>query len=74
MQANASSGQDVQYLTVRSLAERLEVGERTVRLWLAETDIPHRRVGGVIRFVLAEVDEWMKAQTPESTKASEPAA
>lgn len=65
-----SNGQDRPYLTVDELAETLGVGERTVRRWLAETDIPHRRVGGVIRFVLAEVDEWMKTAAPAPSPAA----
>ena len=49
--------------TVADLAKHYGVSERTVRRWLADTDIPHRRVGGTIRFVLAEVDEWTKARS-----------
>ena len=52
-------GHDKPYLTVDELAAEVGVSVRTVRRWLAETDIPHRRVGGVIRFVFAEVDTWM---------------
>lgn len=67
MQANASAGQDRPYLTVAELAQKIGIGERTLRRWLAETDIPHRRVDGVIRFVFAEVDEWMKARSSTPT-------
>ena len=70
MQANASNGNEGQYLTVEELAAVLKVSERTVRYWLTKTDIPHRRVGTVVRFVLAEVDEWMKARAPEPSQAS----
>lgn len=58
-------GQDRPYLTAEQLAERIGVSVRTVRRWVADTDIPHRRVGDVLRFVFEEVDEWMKARTPE---------
>lgn len=44
--------------TVLDVAAHFDVSERTVRRWLAEKNIPHRRIGGVIRFNLAEVDEW----------------
>lgn len=76
MQASASNGNEGQYLTVEELGAVLKVSERQIRYWLAdETDpIPHRRPSpGVIRFVLGEVDRWMKARTPEPA-TSEPAA
>lgn len=60
---NDSNGHDAPYLTVAELAEKVGVSMRTVQRWIAETDIPHRRVGGIIRFKLAEVDEWMDART-----------
>lgn len=70
MQANASPGQDRPYLTVAELADKIGIGERTLRRWLAETDIPHRRVDGVIRFVFSEVDEWMRARTEAPSPAA----
>jgi excisionase family DNA binding protein len=54
------NGQERPYLTTDELAAKIGVSARTVQRWLAETDIPHRRVGDVIRFVFAEVDEWMR--------------
>lgn len=52
------------HLTVNELAEhpKVRVSVRTVRRWLAETDVPHFRVGDVIRFDLEEVLAWMKAR------------
>lgn len=47
--------------TVKDVARHFGVSERTVRRWLkSENPPPHRRVGDLIRFVLAEVDEWAK--------------
>lgn len=67
---DASNGNDGQYLTVEGLAATLKVSVRTVREWLATTDIPHLRPSpGIIRFVLPEVHEWMKARTPEKASA-----
>lgn len=66
-----TNGQDRPYLTAEQLAGRVGVSVRTVRRWVAETDIPHRRVGDVIRFVFDEVDEWMKARAqPAETGAA----
>jgi predicted DNA-binding transcriptional regulator AlpA len=44
--------------TVRDVAAHFSVSERTVKRWVATTDIPHRRIAGTLRFVLPEVDEW----------------
>lgn len=49
--------------SVEDVAVHFGVSERTVRRWLASDDAPpHRRVGNLIRFSLAEVDEWAKAK------------
>jgi excisionase family DNA binding protein len=55
-----SNGQDKTYLTVEGLAKKLGISARTVHRWLADTDVPHRRAGGIIRFRFEEVDAWMK--------------
>lgn len=44
--------------TVEDVAEHFGVSTRTVRRWLKDLGVPHRRVMGVIRFNIAEVDEW----------------
>jgi len=49
--------------SVEDVAVHFGVSERTVRRWLAGADAPpHRRIGSIIRFNLAEVDEWAKAR------------
>lgn len=53
-----SNGHDRPDATVKDVAEHFGVSERTVWRWLKETDIPHRRIGGVVRFRLDEVDQW----------------
>lgn len=55
-----SNGQERVDRTVENVSEHFGVSIRTVRRWLKSTDIPHRRVGGIIRFSIDEVDEWMK--------------
>jgi excisionase family DNA binding protein len=57
--------QDSPAATVEDIALHFGVSERTVRRWLTETDIPHFRVGGIIRFRVDEVAEWMRATKPE---------
>ena len=45
-------------VTATAVAKHFGVSRGTVYNWLSMTDIPHRKVGGVIRFNLTEVDEW----------------
>lgn len=47
-------------LTIQELAVYLRVTVRTLRSWVAEQKIPHRRVGCHLRFSRAEVDEWSR--------------
>jgi excisionase family DNA binding protein len=44
--------------TAEDLARHFGVSVRTVSRWVEGTDIPHRRIGGTLRFNLAEVDGW----------------
>lgn len=67
-----SNGHDESYLMVDELAKEVRVSPRTIRRWLAETDIPHRRVGTVIRFRLTEVDEWMQGRGKDEPVDDDP--
>ena len=44
--------------TIGDIAEHFGVSRRTVQRWLRDTDIPHRRIQGTVRFALPEVDGW----------------
>lgn len=48
--------------SIQEVAEHFGVTERTVRRWIATTDIPHRRIERTIRFNLAEVDTWSRSR------------
>jgi excisionase family DNA binding protein len=66
-----SNGHDKPYLTVEELAKKLGISARTVHRWLADTDVPHRRAGDIIRFRFDEVDEWMKRGAEPVVNAGE---
>lgn len=44
--------------TAEDVARHFGVSDRTVRRWVETTDMPHRRIGGTLRFNLTEVDSW----------------
>lgn len=53
-------------LTIREVADYLKVTERTIYRLAADKKIPAFKVGGGWRFRMADIDEWIKAQTLES--------
>ena len=57
--------------SVKDVAEHFGVSESTVWRWLKNTDIPHRKVGDVTRFSLAELDEWARHNSTTDNGADE---
>ena len=60
----ATDGSRDALLTASQLAKRLAVSRNWVYQAVADDLLPHRRLGedGPIRFVAAEIDEWLDAQ------------
>lgn len=48
--------------SIQDVAEHFGVSERTVRRWIRNTDIPHRRIERTVRFNLEEVDAWARVR------------
>lgn len=48
-----------QYTDINGVADHLAISVRHVRRLVLERRIPHRKVGSLLRFDLAEVDAWM---------------
>ncbi len=48
-----------QLIDIATLAERLDVNMRHIRRLVQERRIPYVKVGRLIRFDLAEIDEWL---------------
>lgn len=48
------------YISIDELATYLKVKKRTAYYLVETLQIPHYRVGRLIRFKLSEVEEWMK--------------
>jgi excisionase family DNA binding protein len=47
-------------LTVKEMATRLQVKEKTVYAWASQGKIPCVRVNGVIRFDAREIELWLQ--------------
>ena len=57
--------------SVSDIAKHFGVGDKVVRKETARPDgIPHRRIGGQIRYNLAEVDEWARNEALERLNAA----
>jgi excisionase family DNA binding protein len=46
------------FLTERKFAARLSVGASTIRRWRTSGRLPHFKLGGVIRYRLADVENF----------------
>lgn len=58
-------GKGTRMLTLHELCEWLNITERHVRKLVERDAIPYRKVGRLLRFPEAEVDEWCRpAQRP----------
>ena len=46
-------------LTVREVAAYLGVHDKTVYAWVERGSIPHYKIGGRVRFDIAQVQQWL---------------
>ena len=53
--------------TKQELAEHYKVSRRTISYWMSRKTIPYVRIGNVVRFDLAKVDEALAAYTVKPT-------
>jgi len=53
------------FIDVDDLAKYLKLKKQTAYHIVATLNIPHYRVGRLIRFKLSEVEEWMKTNKAE---------
>ena len=47
-------------LTVKDLATRLQVKEKTVYAWVSHGKIPSVKINGVLRFDATEIKQWLQ--------------
>lgn len=77
MPVNSAYGKGARMLTLDELCEWLNITERHVRKLVERDAIPYRKVGHLLRFPEAEIEEWShptsNARRPkvESLRSSE---
>jgi excisionase family DNA binding protein len=49
-----------QFVDAKKLAAALDVKLPTIRKWVRSTDIPHLRIGRLVRFRLDDVITWLR--------------
>jgi excisionase family DNA binding protein len=59
------------WLTVKQIAEHLQLSEAKVYGLARSGEIPGKKIGSQWRFDVAEVDEWVRKQDP-NTSATAP--
>ena len=47
------------FLTVKDLATRLQVKDKTVYAWISQGKIPCIKINGAVRFDAAEIEQWI---------------
>ena len=47
-------------LTVKDLATRLQVKDKTVYAWVSQGKIPSVKINGVLRFDATEIEQWLQ--------------
>ncbi len=62
---------DKEILTIKDVAEHLQVSERTVSDWAQKGEIPCGKIGNSWRFKRVEVERWVDERLASKPKASE---
>lgn len=58
---------DERYITSKTLADLLDVSERTVKDWRADrTGPPFVRLGRAVRYRKSDVDAWLRSHSVET--------
>jgi excisionase family DNA binding protein len=51
-------------MTVKTLAQRLQIKASTLYAWASHGKIPCRKIHGLVRFDSAEIDRWLASFSP----------
>lgn len=56
------------WLDVKELSAELKIKETTIYYLVAKGAIPHYRIGKLVRFKRAEINEWMESRKAKTLK------
>lgn len=56
------------YLNINELSEYVGIPKGTLYVWVCQKRIPYAKIGGLLRFDLRQIDEWVKARSIEEFK------
>jgi excisionase family DNA binding protein len=59
---NCLGDRQERYLTINEVSQYLNVKACTVYSWVKRGEIPHYRLGKLLRFKRGDVDNWMESQ------------
>jgi excisionase family DNA binding protein len=54
---------DERWQSVQEIAEYLSVSTDSIYRWVEQRDLPVHRIGRLMRFKRAEIDQWVRGQT-----------
>ena len=49
------------WLSVDEIAAHLGIKKDTIYKWVRTTDIPHHKIGRLLKFQIKEIDKWVRA-------------
>jgi len=59
---------DKEFLNIKEVSQYLGIKISTLYFYVENGDIPHYRIGRLIRFKKQEVDQWMEGNKKEVTQ------
>lgn len=51
------------YLGVKELSQYIGIPKGTLYVWVCQKRIPYAKIGGLLRFDLRQIDDWVKAKS-----------